>query len=161
MNSGWPPGRFEQWINISVHALNSLFAVTEIILSATEPLPWNHLSVVLGVLSIYLGLAYVTRYAQGFYVYEWLNPAHGNVSIVLHVLGYAGGMVALFAIARYAIVLRNMLAGRIQESKDEILSEKLYQLRTGSETWSAKVGVVKPTPMRVRKKPEVVDEYDV
>ncbi|KAI1543811.1 hypothetical protein PtrCC142_003859 [Pyrenophora tritici-repentis] len=161
MNSGWPPGRFEQWHNLSVHALNSVFAAAEITLSATEPLPWNHLSIVLGILSMYLGLAYLTQYAQGFYVYEWMNPAHGNVSIILHVLGYAGGMIVLFAIARYAIVLRNMLAGRIQESKDEILSEKLYQVSAGSEnSWTTKIGVVKPTPMRVRKKGDF-DEYQV
>ncbi|KAI4908968.1 hypothetical protein J4E90_008706 [Alternaria incomplexa] len=157
MNSGWPAGRFEQWINISVHGLNSVFAVTEIMLSATEPQPWHHLSVVLGVLSIYLGLSYLTRYTQGFYVYEWMNPAHGNASIVLHVLGYAGGMIALFVLARYAIMARNMLARRLQGSEEMEYGEKGIQLEDDrSDTWSAKVGVVKPTPMRVQKKPEIV-----
>jgi hypothetical protein len=77
MNSGWPAGRFEQWINISVHGLNSVFAATEIVLPATAPPPITHLSIVLLVLSVYLGLAYLTRYTQGFYVYEWMNPVHG------------------------------------------------------------------------------------
>lgn len=141
MNSGWPSGRFEQWINISVHGLNSVFAAAEIILPATEPLPWNHLSVVLGVLSIYLGLAYLTRYTQGFYVYEWMNPAHGNVSIILHVLGYAGGMITLFCLARYTIVLRNLLLQRLQECKAGKLDQKRFQLDDKSDTWSAKVVV--------------------
>jgi hypothetical protein len=157
MNSGWPAGRFEQWINISVHGLNSIFAATEIVLSATKPQPWHHLSVVLGVLSIYLGLAYLTRYTQDFYVYEWMNPAHGNASIILHVLGYAGGMVALFVLARYAIIARNMLAQRLHGQEEIEYGEKGIHLDDDrSETWSAKVGVVKPTPMRVPKTPKIV-----
>jgi hypothetical protein len=157
MNSGWPAGRFEQWINISVHGLNSVFAATEVVLSATKPQPWHHLSVVLGVLSIYLGLAYLTRYTQEFYVYEWMNPAHGNASIILHVLGYAGGMVALFVLARYAIIARNMLAQRLHGQEEIEYGEKGIHLDDDrSETWSAKVGVVKPTPMRVPKTPKIV-----
>ena len=156
MNSGWPVGRFEQWINISVHGLNSVFAAAEIILSATEPLPWHHLSIVLAVLSTYLGLAYLTRYTQEFYVYEWMNPAHGNVSIVLHVLGYAGGMIALFVLARYAISARNLLAQRLQGQDKTEYGEKGIELDERSDAWSAKVGVVKPTPMRAQKKPAII-----
>lgn len=120
MNSGWPPGRFEQWINISVHGLNSVFAIAEIVLPATEPQPWSHLSVVLLVLSVYLGLAYLTRETQGFYVYEWMNPAHGWRGIVLHVVGYAAGMVALFVLARYMVVVRNVVAKRVWGEEREI-----------------------------------------
>jgi hypothetical protein len=157
MNSGWPSGRFEQWINLSVHGLNSVFAMTEIVLPATEPLPWNHLSVVLSVLSMYLGLTYLTRYTQGFYAYEWMGPAHGNVSIILHILGYAGGIVALFVLARYAIVARNMLAERRRGGREEEdLGEKGFKLDDRSDTWSAKVGVVRPTPMRVQKSFHVI-----
>jgi hypothetical protein len=156
MNSNWPSGRFEQWINLSVHGLNSVFAMTEIVLPATEPLPWNHLSVVLGVLSMYLGLTYLTRYTQGFYVYEWMSPAHGSVSIILHILGYAGGIVALFVLTRYAIVA-NMLAERRRGGREEEdLGEKGFQLDDRSDTWSANVGVVRPTPMRVQKSFHVI-----
>jgi hypothetical protein len=144
MNSGWPAGRFEQWINISVHGLNSVFAITEIILPATAPPPVTHLSVVLLVLSIYLGLAYLTRYTQGFYVYEWMNPAHGNASVVLHVVGYAGAMLAIFVIVRYAIVLRNMVGRKMELIRDKGLNEKAIKLDDGSDTWSANVEVEKP-----------------
>jgi hypothetical protein len=141
MNSGWPAGRFEQWINISVHGLNSVFAITEIVLSATTPPPVTHLSIVLLILSAYLGLAYLTRYTQGFYVYEWMNPAHGNVSIILHVIGYAAGMIAIFFIVRYAIVARNMLAAKMEVSKS---NEKMVKLDNQSDTWSANVEVEQP-----------------
>jgi hypothetical protein len=85
-----------------------------------------------------------------------MNPAHGNVGIILHVLGYAGGMVAFFVLARYAIVARNILAERMGGGKEEEPGEKGFQLDDGSDTWSAKIGVVKPTPMRVHKSFEVV-----
>jgi hypothetical protein len=101
-----------------------VFAITEIVLPATEPLSWNHLSVVLGVLSIYLGLAYLTRYTQGFYVYEWMNLAHGTISIVLYILRYADGMVALFVMARYAILARKILANRLRGRKEDGLGKK-------------------------------------
>jgi hypothetical protein len=144
MNSGWPAGRFEQWINISVHGLNSVFAVFEIVLSATEAPPVTHLSVVLLVLTVYLGLAYLTRYTQGFYVYEWMNPAHGAVSVILHVLGYAGGMIAIFFIVRYAIVARNMLASKLESRRAGGLREKTIKLDDRSDTWSANVVIEKP-----------------
>ncbi|KAF2440142.1 hypothetical protein P171DRAFT_489916 [Karstenula rhodostoma CBS 690.94] len=130
MNSGWPAGRFEQWINLSVHGLNSVFAIVEIVLPATQPQPWNHLSVVLLVLSGYLGLAYLTQETQGFYVYEWMNPAHGKGGIVLHIVGYAGGMIALFVLARYAVVARNAVARRIGAVEEE-MGEKGMKLDDG------------------------------
>jgi hypothetical protein len=148
MNSGWPAGRFEQWINISVHGLNSVFAVTEIVISATAPPPVTHLSVVLLILSAYLGLAYLTRYTQGFYVYEWMNPAHGNVSIILHILGYAAGIIAIFFIVRYAIVARNMLAAKIGVGRN---NEKMVKLDDQSDTWSANVEIVQPVQAKTNR----------
>lgn len=103
MNSGWPDGRFEQWVIVSVHGLNSFFALTEIVLPATAPLPFTHLAAALAVMSLYLALAYMTRYTQGWYVYEWLNPVHGNASIILHMLWYAVGMVIIFFLVHGAM----------------------------------------------------------
>lgn len=117
----WPTGRFEQWINISVHGLNSLFAILEIVLPATTVFPWSHLSVLLVVLSLYLGLAYLTRYTQGFYVYEWLNPAHGTASILLHILGYTAGIVALFLLVRGALWFKNWVGERKEVKKVEMV----------------------------------------
>jgi hypothetical protein len=148
MNSGWPAGRFEQWINISVHGLNSVFAITEIVLPATAPPPITHLSVVLLVLSVYLGLAYLTHYTQGFYVYEWMNPAHGKASIVLHVAGYAGAMIAIFFLVRCTIIARNMLAAKMEVRRNKGLKEKATKLDDASDTWSASVGVEKPGEAR-------------
>jgi hypothetical protein len=96
---------------------------------------------------VYLGLAYVTRYTQGFYVYEWMNPAHGNASVVLHVLGYAGAMVAIFVIVRYAMVGRNRVARRMALVRDAGV-ETSMKLDNRSDTWSASVEVEKPQRTR-------------
>lgn len=124
-------------MNISVHGLNSVFAIVEIILPATEAPPLSHLSVVLLVLSAYLGLAYLTRYTQGFYVYEWMNPAHGNVGIILHVLGYGAGIIAIFFLVSGAIRLRNMLVKRLNGGKESSIREKGLKLDDASDTWSS------------------------
>lgn len=154
MNSGWPAGRFEQWINISVHGLNSVFAIVEIILPATQPQPWNHLSIVLAVLSAYLGLAYLTRETQGFYVYEWMNPAHGNASIVLHIAGYAGAMVLSFILSRFAIVARNNVAKKFGLSKENGKFGKEMDSDNASEAWASEVTIV--TPPRAKSEGEHV-----
>ncbi|KAJ4343635.1 hypothetical protein N0V95_006609 [Ascochyta clinopodiicola] len=148
MNSGWPAGRFEQWMNLSVHGLNSVFAIVEILLPATKAPPVSHLSVVLLLLSTYLGLAYLTRYTQGFYVYEWMNPAHGNVSIVLHVLAYAAGIITIFFLVSVTIRLRNMLAGRLSQGRNTNIQEKGMKLDDASDTWSSDVSMCRPQTSR-------------
>ncbi|KZM26705.1 uncharacterized protein EKO05_0008813 [Ascochyta rabiei] len=148
MNSGWPAGRFEQWMNLSVHGLNSVFAIVEIVLSATKAPPFSYLSIVLLLLSAYLGLAYLTRYTQGFYVYEWMNPAHGNVSIILHVLGYAAGMITIFFLVSSTIRLRNMLARQLSQRRDTDIQEKGVKLDDASDTWSSDVSMCRPQTSR-------------
>ncbi|KAF2123005.1 hypothetical protein BDV96DRAFT_481665 [Lophiotrema nucula] len=123
-------GRFEQWINLSVHGLNSLFAITEIILPATKRAPWSHLSVLLVVLSLYLGLAYLTRWTGGFYVYEWMNPAHGWVSIVVHIVCYTGGIVTIFFLVQGAIWARAYLTG---DARRDDVDGKMIKLADGSQ----------------------------
>ncbi len=116
----WPEGLYEQWINLSVHGLNSLFALVEIVLPATSPrmMPFvSHLSVLLLVLSLYLGLAYLTRFTQGFYVYAWLDPQFGWKSIVLHIVAYTGAIIALFCAVRATIGFRYSRGQRSLQSQ--------------------------------------------
>jgi hypothetical protein len=84
-----------------------------------------------------------------------MNPAHGNVSIILHVLGYAAGMIAIFFLVSGAIRLRNMLARRLSEGKDTRLQEKRMKLDDASDTWSSNISVLRPESARSK------DEYMV
>lgn len=91
----WYDTEFEGWSNISQHGLNSAFALFEIFIPRTEPMLWIHLLWVLVILALYLGLAYVTHAAQGFYVYPFLNPKNGGQGLVA---GYAFGILAAILI---------------------------------------------------------------
>ncbi|KAJ9496729.1 hypothetical protein LTR99_010533 [Exophiala xenobiotica] len=115
----WFTLTFDAWEQMSVHGLNSLFALVEIILPATAPPAWGQLSVLLLVMALYLGLAYLTRATAGWWVYEWLNPQNGAGQIIAHMVGYTAGIVAIFAIVKGMIWLRNRLVDRFGCNKDE------------------------------------------
>ena len=55
------------WSNISVHALNTVFALFEIIFTNSPPAPWLALPVCILFLIGYLGVAYLTHATQGIY----------------------------------------------------------------------------------------------
>ena len=55
------------WINISEHALNSVYALIEITLTNVAPSAWLHLPLCVFMLACYLGVAYITEATQGFY----------------------------------------------------------------------------------------------
>jgi short subunit fatty acids transporter len=61
------------WSNTSQHALNSLYALFEIVFPRTEPLPFLHIIVIVVVLALYLSLAYLTHAVQGWYTYDFLD----------------------------------------------------------------------------------------
>ncbi|OAP59828.1 hypothetical protein AYL99_04830 [Fonsecaea erecta] len=108
----WYTVTFNAWANISVHAMNTFMALLEITLPTTEPLPWMHLPFLMTTLSLYLGLAYLTRATGGFWVYEWLDPELGKWKVVVHVVCYTVAIVVIFVFVRYAIWARNWLVGR-------------------------------------------------
>ncbi|KJA15421.1 hypothetical protein HYPSUDRAFT_72089 [Hypholoma sublateritium FD-334 SS-4] len=58
---------YSAWSNLSVHAFNTLFALLELLGTHAPPPPWAALPLTLALLAAYLGVAYITRAAQGFY----------------------------------------------------------------------------------------------
>ncbi|SMR52810.1 unnamed protein product [Zymoseptoria tritici ST99CH_1E4] len=86
------------------------FAIGEIVFSATKPPPFfSHLLIVKIILALYLGLAYVTRFTQGFYPYPWMITLFGWQGIVAHVLAYGGGMTVIYALVWGAKWLRERI----------------------------------------------------
>ena len=67
--------RYLVFRNVSAHALNSVWAVVEIVLPRTEHPPWWHAVPLIIILGCYVGLAYITHATKGFYVYSFLDPA--------------------------------------------------------------------------------------
>jgi hypothetical protein len=58
---------FLAWSNVSQHAMNSCFALFEILLTNAGPSPWSHITPGLVLFACYLGVAYITHVTQGFY----------------------------------------------------------------------------------------------
>ncbi|KAF2020090.1 hypothetical protein BU24DRAFT_365915 [Aaosphaeria arxii CBS 175.79] len=98
---------FQTWTNTSQHAMNSAYALFEIVFPRTAPLPWIDLIPVIIILACYLGLAYVTEATQGFYVYGFLNLKKNSAgSVAGYIVGILVAAVIVFLIVRYLIVLR-------------------------------------------------------
>jgi hypothetical protein len=69
----WFPIRFQAWKNVTQHALNSAFALFEIVIPRTAPPPWIHIFWNIVLLVGYVGVAFLTYADQGFYTYSFLD----------------------------------------------------------------------------------------
>lgn len=107
----WWRDDFSQWSMISMHAMNSVFATFEIVATQTRPLPYAHLGIMWLIMSLYLGVAYITKASAGIFVYLWLDPKNGVVKLLLHMVGYAALLSAYFVLVRSVILLRSRWFG--------------------------------------------------
>ncbi|KAI9802234.1 MAG: hypothetical protein M1825_002955 [Sarcosagium campestre] len=106
----WFDDKFGAWSNISKHAMNSVFAFLEILLTRTNTPPWLHLLALVIILALYLGLAYVTFAAQGFYVYDFLDDRpHGRGRVAAYAFGILAAVIIIFAVVWMLHWLRRQL----------------------------------------------------
>lgn len=95
------------WSNTSEHALNSFYALFEILIPRTEPLPFLHMVVIVFLLALYLSLAYLTHYTQGWYTYDFLDlDKHSSGVVAGYIIGILVGSLIVFLIVKYLILLR-------------------------------------------------------
>ncbi|KAI0784911.1 hypothetical protein C8Q75DRAFT_809464 [Abortiporus biennis] len=104
--------KFEAWDNISRHALNTVFALFEILFTNMTPMPWLHLPLLIIMLAGYLGVAYITQKTQGFYTYNFLDPHKQHGLLAAYLVGIAAATCVVFTIVRCVIVLRQYLVSR-------------------------------------------------
>lgn len=105
--SGRFPDAFSTWTNTSQHALNSVYALFEIVFPRTAPLPFLHIIVIVIVLALYLALAYLTHAVDHFWVYSFLdNETHSHGVVAGYIIGILVAAIIIFLIVRYLIVLR-------------------------------------------------------
>ncbi|KAF9218881.1 hypothetical protein BS17DRAFT_475351 [Gyrodon lividus] len=117
--------RYSAWSNISQHAMNSGFALFEILLTHTRPSPWSHLIPVFLLLACYLGLAYITYATQGFYTYGFLDPSKEHGLLAAYIIGIAIGYCVVFTIVKGICLLRCRLHSRYGVQQDNSLPEAL------------------------------------
>ncbi|KAH9881807.1 hypothetical protein J1614_000978 [Plenodomus biglobosus] len=107
LSPGKFPSSFSLWSNTSQHALNSFYALFEIVFPRTQPLPWLDLIPVVILLALYLALAYLTYATQGFYTYGFLNlQEHSSGIVTAYIIGILVAAIIIFLIVRYVILLR-------------------------------------------------------
>lgn len=96
---------FDTFSSVSIHVLNLVFCLFEIVFSRLAPSPWSHLIIIILCLALYLGLAYITLFSQKWLVYPFLNPTSGWI-VAAYVFGTAIGAVIVFAIVHGLVQLR-------------------------------------------------------
>ncbi|KID72161.1 uncharacterized protein G6M90_00g027930 [Metarhizium brunneum] len=99
---------FDGWHNVSQHALNSLFALFEVLAARTEAMPWVHLVWLIAILLGYLGVAFITLATQGWYTYSFLDhdKVGGRGYVAAYVFGIAVGIVVIFVVVWAVVWLR-------------------------------------------------------
>ncbi|KAK3394330.1 hypothetical protein B0H63DRAFT_444497 [Podospora didyma] len=105
----WFTLEFDGWSNISQHAMNSAFALFEIVVPRTNPPPAVHMLWLILVLALYLSLAYLTHATKGFYPYDFLDPAKQHAFVAAYVFGIAVGALIVFGVAWGLIWLRKFI----------------------------------------------------
>ncbi|KAI9843409.1 MAG: hypothetical protein M1837_006435 [Sclerophora amabilis] len=106
--------RYSTWSNISQHGLNSLFALSELVLPRTSPPPLLHLLILLVLLALYVGLAYLTHATQGFYPYAFLDPSTGGQGrVTAYAFGILAAIIVIFIVVWGLIWLRRWLTERV------------------------------------------------
>ncbi|CUS10191.1 unnamed protein product [Tuber aestivum] len=115
--------RYSAWSNISFHALNSVFAIFEVLIPRTERPPWLHIPFLLLILAGYLGVAYITKATKGFYTYSFLDPGEkGSGTVAAYVFGIVVAICVVFGIIWLIIWLRLFLCETVFGMKGEFSS---------------------------------------
>ncbi|KAJ5245689.1 hypothetical protein N7489_005785 [Penicillium chrysogenum] len=121
-----PPWKiFTGWQNISLHCLNSVYALLEIVLPATAPHPFIAIPFLLLMLLLYLCVAYITRATEGWYPYSFLDVGdHGKKSILVmeYCFGILAAVLVLFLVSWALVHLRRRLThGKIKRARRDPL----------------------------------------
>ncbi|TFK26016.1 hypothetical protein FA15DRAFT_638287 [Coprinopsis marcescibilis] len=100
------------WNNISVHILNTVFALGEILLTNSPPVPWIALPLSVIILGAYCGLAYLVHAVAGFYPYSFLDPEISKRFLPAYLVGLAVGQCIVFTIVHFLVVSRIRVLNR-------------------------------------------------
>jgi hypothetical protein len=100
--------------------LNSLFAILEIILPATNPPVFLHIVGLVILLLLYLALAYLTHATQGIYVYDFLDPSTGSGKVTAYCFGIFAAIVVIFLVVWVLVWTRKRFTGPAKSSRNDM-----------------------------------------
>ncbi|KAJ7896663.1 hypothetical protein B0H14DRAFT_2495198 [Mycena olivaceomarginata] len=117
--------RYDAWSAISVHLLNSVFALFEITLTNTPAAAFILLPFGVVLLLGYVGIVYITYATQGFYAYSFMNPSHGAVHLALYIIGIGLAEALIFTVVHGVVLLRQRAVlrfGRALRDAGDVMS---------------------------------------
>ncbi|KAG2140545.1 uncharacterized protein EDB93DRAFT_680529 [Suillus bovinus] len=118
--------QYSAWSNVSQHAMNSSFALFEILLTNAGPSPWSHIVPCFILFACYLGVAYITHATQGFYTYSFLNPSVEHGLLGAYIVGMGVGYCILFTIVKGICTLRCRLVSPSRlDPSEQVQSEAM------------------------------------
>ncbi|KZP21846.1 hypothetical protein FIBSPDRAFT_739925, partial [Athelia psychrophila] len=97
---------FSGWSNIAQHAMNSLFALFEILSTNVRPTLWVHIVFLEVFLAYYLGVAYITKATEGFYTYGFLDPHARHALLAAYIAAIGSGGALVLAVVKALVKLR-------------------------------------------------------
>ncbi|KAF8123094.1 hypothetical protein EV363DRAFT_1548903, partial [Boletus edulis] len=98
------------WSNISKHAMNTFFALFEIVAHG-GPSPWMHLIPLIVILTCYVAVAYITRATEGFYGTLFLShPTQEGGLLAAYIIGIALGCCVVFCVVKGLCHLRHRIS---------------------------------------------------
>ncbi|KAH7101444.1 hypothetical protein BKA62DRAFT_638929 [Auriculariales sp. MPI-PUGE-AT-0066] len=101
---------YGRYTNITLHALNTVFALFEVFLTHTPVSAWFNLIFMVLILGGYLGVAYITHATQGFYTYGFLDPSHGAGKLAAYIVGIPVTEIIFFSLVNGLVALRVKIA---------------------------------------------------
>lgn len=102
-------------IQVTQDILPSFFALSEVLLTTTLPLPLLHLPFLYIILLLYLSLVYIIHSTEGFYLYGILDPGVNGVHnsrVAGFVVGIFAGLAMIFGVVWFIIWMRRESVGK-------------------------------------------------
>jgi len=98
--------KFDAWSNTSVHILNSVFALADIVLGRCTP-AWSNIPILISICGAYIGLAYITYATQHFYTYNFFDPSKQGAKVAAYVFGILISTIIILAIVKAVCWVRD------------------------------------------------------
>ncbi|KIY63109.1 hypothetical protein CYLTODRAFT_382734 [Cylindrobasidium torrendii FP15055 ss-10] len=97
-----PPSNIDSWLWISMHGVNALFSIFEIVMTNCPPGPWRILIGDIALIAGYVGIAYVTRDTKGF----------NSTFLGMYIAILFAAEVVMFCVVQGLLFLRRYLVER-------------------------------------------------
>ncbi|KAL0578094.1 hypothetical protein V5O48_003912 [Marasmius crinis-equi] len=119
---------FLAWRNISIHILNSVFCVFEILFTNNPPPRWINLPFMILLIGLYTAYAYLVHATQGFYPYKFLDPSEYHEKVGIYIAGIIVGEIVIFVIVWGLMKLRHKI---FPAKKDGGIPVQMKELERG------------------------------